>query len=194
MTIVLIQPHPDDLAYSIGGCIIKKMFGKDPLAITIFNRSKSTKKEVDDISTIRQKEDKEYFRKIGIRYISLDFPDSSIRPFEYTIDTLDRIKTELYKINPQCSDIFAPLAIGHHIDHLLVREAVKDFKSVTYYEDVPYVFRYSPQLQKSMTGYTFDISDVLIQKIKNIEIYESQIDEPAINQVKQRTYERFWHE
>lgn len=34
--------------------------------------------------------------------------------------------------------IYAPLAVGHHVDHQIVRRAVAELEGVVYYEDYPY--------------------------------------------------------
>lgn len=193
MPIVLIQPHPDDLAYSIGGCIIKKMFGPDPLAITVFSRSESTKKPIDNVSEVRKNEDKAYFKSVGIRHIDLDLPDSSIRPFDYSMDTLVRVKNELHKIIPPCADVFVPMAIGYHIDHLIVREASRNFKNKTYYEDIPYSFRYNPNIEKDMKLLSINISDVVHTKVARLGLYESQMDENTVKQVLLKNTERMWY-
>jgi LmbE family N-acetylglucosaminyl deacetylase len=38
----------------------------------------------------------------------------------------------------QAGAIYAPLAVGHHVDHQIVRRAVEGLADVTYYEDYPY--------------------------------------------------------
>jgi LmbE family N-acetylglucosaminyl deacetylase len=37
--------------------------------------------------------------------------------------------------------IYAPLAVGHHVDHQVVRRAVEGLEGVVYYEDYPYAAR-----------------------------------------------------
>jgi LmbE family N-acetylglucosaminyl deacetylase len=41
----------------------------------------------------------------------------------------------------QCGTIYAPLAVGHHVDHQVVRRAVEGLAGVVYYEDYPYAAR-----------------------------------------------------
>jgi LmbE family N-acetylglucosaminyl deacetylase len=41
----------------------------------------------------------------------------------------------------QASTIYAPLAVGRHVDHQIVRRAVTGLEGVVYYEDYPYAAR-----------------------------------------------------
>ncbi len=47
----------------------------------------------------------------------------------------------MFRSLPPAGQIVAPLTVGHHVDHLLVRAAAEDVwaKGLWYYEDYPYV-------------------------------------------------------
>jgi LmbE family N-acetylglucosaminyl deacetylase len=59
---------------------------------------------------------------------------------------LERTITELLRALPAARDIFAPLGVGRHVDHVLVRRAAEDaFRGdprVRWYEELPYARRF----------------------------------------------------
>lgn len=57
--------------------------------------------------------------------------------------TIAQLRNDLEKILPKNAVVFAPLAIGNHIDHVLVREALSALPKVTYWSDFPYSLKSS---------------------------------------------------
>ena len=197
MTTVLIQPHPDDLAYSIGGILLldEVLIDKDnTIAVTVFTGSSSAKKVISDITQVRREENRKYFNSLHLPSIDLHHPDSSFpyRNMNNTMEVYNLMKRELNEIIGKEDKVVMPLAIGYHIDHLMVRDALESFPNKVYYEDVPYIFRYGPKLLKDKRVYEYDISLVLNKKIELLKIYDSQMDETTLQQVKQKTIERLW--
>ena len=118
----------------------------------------------------RREEDKVAMQFLGVNFTYVDLLDCIYRTdragqtkyqtkqdifavnpnLEVDADTLDLLGTYLCRVlkEVQPSQVYVPLAIGNHIDHILVRKALERSiaKSVSdhppeiiYYEDVPYV-------------------------------------------------------
>jgi len=81
---VILSPHSDDVAFSLGAFIINNNI-KDICVLTFFSRSTSTvKNEVTDeeiVTEIRKKEDELFFKlcKSKIELFYFDFLDAPIR-------------------------------------------------------------------------------------------------------------------
>jgi len=85
---------------------------------------------------------------------------------------------------PESDRIFAPLTIGHHVDHQLTRLAAEVWRgsgNLTYYEEYPYVVSHDAMLEKlfndskwqPMTVAVED--DALAARIQAIACYGSQL-------------------
>lgn len=155
---------------------------------------------------VRRREDKKAMRLLGADYIHLGYPDAIYR-FDDTsslylcdedlfgplhpsdlklVAQLTEAIMEMH--SPRQSTIYAPLAVGNHVDHQLVREAAlmlhRKSYPVTLYEDYPYV-----EVPKALTRelerigtdrWTEEVQDFdeenLAMKIKAIAAYASQMD------------------
>jgi len=161
---------------------------------------------LSDPVAVRRKEDKKAMQLLGADYTHLEHPDAIYR-FDNTsflylrepdlfgplhpsdlklVRQSAEAMTEL--IHPQPSVIYAPLAVGNHVDHQLVREAALTLHRrsypVVFYEDYPYV-----ELPGALTreldcigteGWTEEVQEVqeedLAMKIEAIAAYASQMD------------------
>ena len=112
----------------------------------------------DDAAAQRRAEDARACALLGADFVHLSAPDCIYRmhpetgePF-YTSDPdifgdvhpleagmVEQIAAELAAL-PAASEVFAPLTLGHHVDHLLVRQAAEQVwgAQLGYYEDYPY--------------------------------------------------------
>jgi hypothetical protein len=110
---------------------------------------------------VRGEEDKKAMRLLGAEYLHLAYPDAIYRSangsFLYQSDDelfgplrkedsglVQRIAASVEGLAPPGdSSVYAPLAVGNHVDHQLVLAAIISlvFRSsmVAYYEDYPYV-------------------------------------------------------
>ncbi len=80
--------------------------------------------------------------------------------------------------------LYAPLAVGHHVDHQIARRAADSLRQrgclVTYYEDFPYVEREEALLlalgaREEWSPTLEGIADTIEEKIEAIALYASQI-------------------
>jgi LmbE family N-acetylglucosaminyl deacetylase len=80
----------------------------------------------------------------------------------------------------QDGTIYAPLAVGHHVDHQVVRRAVEGLEGVVYYEDYPYAAQ-SGALEAELEGEQWRAEvvslsqEALETKIAAIACYGSQL-------------------
>ncbi len=153
----------------------------------------------------RQREDKKAMRLLGAEYIHLEYPDAIYR-FDDTSslylcdeDLLGPVHPSDLKLvaqitgaiericSPEQSTIYAPLAVGNHVDHQLVKEAacVLHHRSypMIFYEDYPYV-EVPGALTRALERidserWTEEVQEIdredLVMKIEAIASYASQM-------------------
>lgn len=216
---LLLSPHPDDIAYSLGGAVLKGYINEGILA-TVFQRSShvpniNLKASIDEGSSIRFKEDRAYAQRVGLAYKGLSLKeavDRGYRDFD-AICKKDSYLTDHSRVEnnrviqsfleellerQQITTLWAPLAIGYHVDHVMVSRAVLNWKTkkkleIIFYEDIPYAAyldrasldQWIIQQIGPAKEELIDISAVFQEKMRNIEIYKSQINEQDVAGLKQ---------
>jgi LmbE family N-acetylglucosaminyl deacetylase len=106
-----------------------------------------------------------------------------------------QLAEDLLAINAQLPDVvwYAPLGIGHHVDHLIVCSAadhlVQNGARVYFYEDFPYVVRESGALEARLQelGNAFDpalveVSEFIPARQSAASMYTSQIQQNFPNE------------
>ena len=150
-TILFISPHLDDAVFSCAGAILKAAArGDRPVIATVFSHGSDHAK--------RREEDQHAAALLGAEAVwlgYLDVPDRSAAycDFEAIIfgqaaedvtlpaqvaDSLNELITEF-----QPSVIYAPIAVGTHIDHRICFDAIAQVQTVAerrFYEDRPYSY------------------------------------------------------
>lgn len=150
----------------------------------------------------RQEEDAEALELLGADTLWLDFPDAifrgsppyygseealfgSVNPGDMNLDSeLVMLLTRIHEQAP-LAVIYAPLGIGHHVDHQLCCSAADRLAhqkvNVKFYEDFPYVARpgalatRQKDLGISMEPELVEISGVVRAKEEAIARYGSQV-------------------
>lgn len=191
----------------------------------------------------RREEDRVAMQYLGVKFTYADFLDCiyrtdpagrsryqtkedifPVRPdLEVDADTLKDLVTYLCRVLKEVrpSEVYVPLGIGHHIDHILVREALErsiwrsgsdNSTDVIYYEDVPYVCSpdsrdflatlsksFLPQLQRaSDRAWTTKLEAIAAYKSQVITMWDSpmamrkQISDYALSLDRGQFIERFW--
>jgi LmbE family N-acetylglucosaminyl deacetylase/glycosyltransferase involved in cell wall biosynthesis len=159
--IIVLSPHPDDVAFCIGGLIQKSILRSPVHILTLFGRSnylRETGFQPDwlDVTEVRKSEEFAFASRVGVQLSYLEFPEASLRlgpSFErifnddndadlpLLIETESVVQRRLDELNPVL--LFSPLGLGGHKDHLLTRKlaqnlARKQNVPLVYYEDLPY--------------------------------------------------------
>lgn len=159
--VMILSPHPDDVAFSIGGTLLKRPFRGAALMVTMFGRSNHlshTGFHADwaSVTSIRQAEDRAFAEQVGIELNYCELPEASLRlapsyevlfadnPFdEVVIPSEAREALMGITADFRPSHIIAPLGLGNHKDHLAVRNLAQEIArslniKLLYYEDLPY--------------------------------------------------------
>ncbi|AKB33655.1 hypothetical protein MSSIH_2965 [Methanosarcina siciliae HI350] len=202
---ILISPHSDDIAYSLGGALLKNYFEKPISLLTVFTKSNFSPRlklnNPDEITRRRNLEDLEFTKKIGIQYNSFHFPEPPLRGktthadiFESQDPCSDPIYKEVYlsllefiKQFPNAS-VISPMSLGDNIDHQIVSKACfsicqENNIDVSFYEDVPYaslltlrqIENKAFEISHHLKPDKIDITPEFDEKLENLRIYKTQI-------------------
>jgi LmbE family N-acetylglucosaminyl deacetylase len=165
-----------------------------PFALSLHNRWQLT------TDTVRQRrnEDINACKLLNTGYRHFDFPDCVYRTIDQNQPLVEKEedlfqntpgsqKNILIQITQQISNfikkddiLISPLAIGGHIDHHIVKDALKKIKNIDkyYYQDYPYQLN-EPQANKQtsrLTPMKYNISQADIDQWQTaISMYRSQI-------------------
>lgn len=239
--VLIISTHFDDAPLSLGGVINRIELFQNLHVLTVFTRSSYTiltniPNSVDYISTLRNLEMENYCHELNIKLHTLGFCDTTQRKYPSLEIYKETIATFLNTVNPEKDDIFDnvkleldskikkikydsiffPLAIGNHLDHLIVHRIAKSLsmenKRVYFYEDLPYAADYEMEYiewiaNKRLDSPHFinvDITGEIKSKIMQLEIFESQLTQRDLDfvyyhslrlcQSNRYNYERLWYE
>jgi LmbE family N-acetylglucosaminyl deacetylase len=189
--ILLLSPHPDDIAWSLGGTVARlRETGAALSVLTFFGHTRyapgSAVHGTAAATLVRGVEEDAWASRTGVRLDRGDLPDASLRG--YTDETemgpqpepdivravVERLRVAVASIRPHLT--FAPLAIGGHVDHRAVRLAVSATgraSGLLWYEDLPYASGAEP-------GYTghpvlVDVSSRWAAKESGVRCYPSQL-------------------
>ena len=216
----MLSPHCDDIALSLGGFLLAQCGKAYFQIITVFSLSACTADDTIEnsavITTIRKAEDVLFIESLG-RNVGTKWMDREDAPLRLHIadeavfssdisyidlsemrHIADKVKEEKEYRNLDL--LFAPMALGQHTDHTLVRNAVLELLAegfpVAFYEDIPYaadyslgeIDEYAAHLKKLAgqelaqcaieTGITID------EKVALLSCYRSQMDSRTESRVR----------
>ncbi|HNN92893.1 MAG TPA: PIG-L family deacetylase [Pseudomonadota bacterium] len=148
---VFLSPHADDVAFSCAGLLAT------PTAVGASHRQLVTVFLSGREADRRRAEDQTVAKLLGCNFLCLELPDAPDRPEVH--DGLDHfmpygpphlgIANEIvHRMLPRLAPpltLYAPLAVGGHIDHRIVHEAARALAyhigptlRLMFYEDLPY--------------------------------------------------------
>ena len=201
---LFVAPHLDDCAISFAGTLLaesKNLCVKTKTyVVTVFSRSNFTKeglKAADEITAVRQAEEKTVMSSFGLEPLFLGFLESPLRgyiisdPLDYPkqlkpeLDTgiVEKIAKCLRELFEDFDEILIPLSYGEkaHIDHTIVRTASllahkhNADVHVSVYEDVPYITEAERSWFSSLDGIVLKQTAIDLEaKINLIQNYKSQ--------------------
>lgn len=200
---ILVSPHSDDIAYSIGGSLLQDFLFRPILMVTVFPKSNYSpcirKGNSETISNMRHLEDVEFTNKLNIEFKSFHFSEPSLRGysdrdiFSNNNPNSDPIYMEVYYClselikSYKCKLIVSPIGLGKHIDHVIVSDICYKISKennikIIFYEELPYAFRSTMNqikvraqvINPNLRPYKIDITSVYNNKIKNIKLYKTQ--------------------
>lgn len=157
---VILSSHLDDAAFCLGAALLEGALGQVEVinSFTVSDyAATSAAGQTSRVTDIRRREDDRFFARIpNLRSTCLDRLDAPLRlgiPWQTVCDArslrsseeeirilLAALETHLGAARDAL--VLAPLALGHHIDHRVVRQAalrhLHTGGAVGFYEDLPY--------------------------------------------------------
>lgn len=213
---IALSPHSDDVAFSLGGMIINDMLNELHV-VTIFSVSSCTESDIDEpidvITHMRKQEDRDFFYSVSkdIAVSHMDMLDAPLRlgiseDQVFSISCPENGCKESVSIYNHIKSIYnpntlliAPLAIGGHIDHWIVRNAALKLADEGYpialYEDLPYsgditrgqIERYVSNIKLEgkvkFSAITVQLGQCIEAKKQKIYAYRSQINDLTISRI-----------
>ncbi len=146
----------------------------------------------------RREEDRAACEYIGADYLWLNYADAIYRGYDSgeslfcdinrndldLEETLAQVMLKIHELAPNAV-IYAPLGVGHHVDHQLVTSAaarlINEKVNIKFYEDIPYVTKPNTlqtrqtELKISMEPEMNEVSFQLDYKLNATALYASQI-------------------
>lgn len=160
---LLMSPHPDDIAFSMGGMILKNNKEIEFIICDVFTEKKYNILNMteDEAGGIIMQEEEKAVNKMQVNNMMLGYREAYTRKSCRLSDVFGKkvskgqiaqetvyrqVKQSICKsIDKICPDIvFAPLGCGWHRDHLIVKQSVEEcYKNghdfnLYFYEDMPY--------------------------------------------------------
>jgi LmbE family N-acetylglucosaminyl deacetylase len=149
----------------------------------------------------RREEDQKACSFMGVSYLHLGFPECIYRKnpdtgewliksdadlFESNeyieVGLISKIRRKLLSLTKLDDDIIAPLSVGNHLDHKLVRAAASGIQQTRkFYADFPYAsnpgIQYRESLANELKPVFFEVSkNGILNWIQAIRLYRSQLD------------------
>lgn len=209
--IMLLSPHHDDIAFSLGGMIaMYHTQGISYYLVNIFNKTCYCLPdfETKDINEQRNIEDDRFAKRFGLIKTNLGLSDSSVlghtahsetisSPSDIRRPILIRELNSIFK-HVEPDRIFCPIGIGGHIDHRMVKEVCLEmfrgsYNNLVFYEDLPYAYDCNPKHIESIISKAIplrlhakcmDITSIWDVKEKSILLYESQVNKEIMGKLR----------
>jgi len=225
--ILVLSPHRNDAAFSLGLAMEAWLAARHRVTVLgVFTRSATAPFSDADtvhpndllsyVSGMRRKEDAELLKLLPkLRMEDLNLKDAPIRlrcasGDEYTREpsaedsAVAKIHKALAKLDAESKidAVVLPLGLGHHVDHLVVRNAVLEFsatRACAFYEDLPDALRdgesfeanrdIDPAIEAQLATLGGSFAPAVLtnrdetsikRKLKMVSVYASQINEPTM--------------
>lgn len=197
---LVLAPHPDDAAFSVGGLLHKRIFAPVTI-VTVFGKTSflgvhGFQDGAGEATSIRRAEDAAFAATIGADVISCDLPDASVRlgpSVEVIFGDAEAMPAELpttladivREVRPAV--ILAPAALGGHVDHRVIRALAPGLAqscdaALAYYEDLPYAGWIAPDeiavhlasIPGNPQPLDVRLDDAMAMKLSSIMLYGTQ--------------------
>jgi len=209
MNTIIFSPHCDDVALSLGGAIQNELIERDIFVYDIFSTSNYTIMQQGtgnpkEVTKVRNDEERRVMELLRADFELWGYPEALLREDYTGLDKIfdsegkpksDRLYKEIKsRINGICesnpnANIFFPIGLGYHIDHLIVASIGLDILrrsprlKAYLYEDQPYVgglsldevTRFAQSHNPNFKSHTFAFDNIL-DKMSVLKHYKSQFD------------------
>jgi LmbE family N-acetylglucosaminyl deacetylase len=212
---LVLSPHFDDAALSVGGSLAARLFPKPVWIFTVFGVSNYTQSRfhIDSswVTSVRRCEERRYATALGLFHGSAKFKEAGLR-IGSTFESIFRGPGTLNPRKPAHFDrviehvirgydprfVLCPAGIGNHWDHLLLCEAGRRIKlepdlTVLFYEDLPYANDIGPKgTKRFVASLDHELRPITIpidwsRKRDGLMYYPSQIGEDEVRRVHNYT-------
>jgi LmbE family N-acetylglucosaminyl deacetylase len=201
--VIAVSPHPDDVAFSIGGAVRRLAASTRVTLLTIFTRNDWAPMVpafagVDAVSRLREEEDIRYARTLSMTRMGLGLPDTGVRgyndvtermaplPGDNCLEDVRRLLGREIAALGSGTAVLCPLAVGRHLDHVIAHQVVVEMAAagvlLAFYEDLPYATEMtSAELTSKCASILGDGAEswcVCIdveQKLQDLSLYRSQV-------------------
>ncbi|MFJ2768861.1 PIG-L deacetylase family protein [Streptomyces sp. NPDC087300] len=197
MRVLLVSPHPDDVALSFGGWVAAhtrrlRAQGWRFDLLTVFGTTlyaphspHAVTKEA--VSALREREDRAYARRHGLRLTSLRQEDCSCLGMDDEEELIApeagdprraAVRQLLAAALAGADLVVAPLGVGGHVDHRIVRGAVRQSLGATpclWYEDLPYALESPVEPPAGHRPWLVDLRGHEEAKQADLALYRSQL-------------------
>jgi LmbE family N-acetylglucosaminyl deacetylase len=215
---VMLSPHSDDIALSLGAFLLGMPSALHINIITAFSISECTAddsiKDSAVVSSIRKAEDVDFANSLGrhieVRWLDrqdaplrLHIPDEAVFSSKPSYMSWNEVQYLTDKMKEEYNNfdlLFAPMGLGKHIDHIVVRNAalelLKDGFPLVFYEDIPYaadlsltdIDEYAKQLE-DISGQNLELFHIktgvtIEKKLALLSCYRSQMDSRTESRVR----------
>jgi LmbE family N-acetylglucosaminyl deacetylase len=198
---LVLSPHPDDAAFSVGGLLHTRVLAPVTIA-TVFGTTNylgvhGFQADARQATAIRRAEDAAFAAAVGAELVSCGLPDASVRlgpsldvifgdadgavPAELPAMLADVVR----RVRPAL--ILAPAALGGHVDHRAVRALAPDLArscgaALAWYEDLPYagwmaaddIAAHFATLPGDPRPIDIPLDDAMAMKLSSIMLYGTQ--------------------
>lgn len=156
---VFVSPHLDDAVFSCGGTIAALLREGPVLVVNVFSAAPANVRAAGPApDPARYAEEAAAGRTLGFESVCLREKDALLRDRRYRAmsglfgwptgeDLADvaRLRRRLEEVlaGVECDELYAPLGVGGHVDHVLTHLACRGLaaaREVVHYEDSPYCF------------------------------------------------------
>jgi LmbE family N-acetylglucosaminyl deacetylase len=220
---LVLSPHADDAALSLGGCLLAGALPGPVTIVTIFGESNfmdgAFHADVRAVTQRRRAEDEAFAAAAGARLLFWSNAEAALRPsastgvfaagFDVSLDEpagLDAQLSSLLAASPP-ELVLSPLGLGCHRDHLLVtrlagRLAKQHALPIAYYEDLPYAAAESMRgirararnIDRPLKPWLVSIAAEFSAKMAALRHYSSQIGAADMKRVAYHASRRSWLE
>ena len=210
-TALFLSPHLDDVAFSCGGTLaMLKSWGWDVALATVFTRSvlpptgfalacqtdKGLGPEVDYMA-LRRQEDWDFAALMEVDHrVWTDLPEAPHRGYRSAAELfqppraeeslleegVERLACLVEQLQPEL--VFAPQALGNHVDHVQVVRMVNRLDlgaaRTLWYRDTPYAIRRpdarpDAALPGALNPLAVDMTEALAHKVAGCQCYRTQV-------------------
>lgn len=207
---VFFSPHPDDVALGAYASLLGVPRGVVPTLVTVFSQScwefvlPVDPSRAMAVTSLRMGEDRRFARAHGADLVHLGFRDTSLRappgapaePEEARAALAARVRLALEEVLLNVSPdavCYVPLGISSHVDHLMVRDAVRALRggrNVVFYEDLPYSAHHP---EDEIVDYAWalglsprcvDMTSLWSAKVRGLSFYASQLEPQTLPAVE----------